>query len=382
MNILILGGDGYLGWSSALKFSKDGHKVTIADNYARRTLAEQTNSAPLLQSPTLTEKSRLAKELLGLKIDVNIMDLSVAENMFQLVRQVKPEAIIHFAEQPSAPYSMRGFNEAQYTLKNNLDVTFNCIWAILEEVPDCHLIKLGTMGEYGTPNIDIKEGWINIDLNGRSDKFLYPRAAGSLYHTTKVLDTDLIWFYTRTHGLRVTDLMQGPVYGILPFEEEIPDILLPHFHYDDIFGTVVNRFLVQAVSNCPLTVYGHGGQTRGYLNLIDTMQCINLALENPVKKGELRILNQFTETFSVNELAQLVQRAAEAMNIDVKIKKQKNPRLEKEDHYYNPENTGLIELGLKPNYMTETVLGGILSMIVKYRDKINQDIIQPRVKWS
>lgn len=382
MNILILGGDGYLGWSAALKFSKDGHKVTVVDNYARRTLAEQTNSAPLLQSYSLTEKSRLAKDFLGLTIEVAILDLSVSENMFQIVRQVKPEAIIHFAEQPSAPYSMRGFSEAQYTLRNNLDVTFNCIWAIMEEVPECHLIKLGTMGEYGTPNIDIKEGWIDIELNGRSDKFLYPRAAGSLYHTTKVLDTDLLWFYTRTHGLRVTDLMQGPVYGISPFEEEIPDVLLPHFHYDDIFGTVINRFLVQAVSNYPLTVYGHGGQTRGYLNLIDTMQCIDLALENPVTEGELRILNQFTETFSVNELAKRVQLAAAAIDIDVKINQLPNPRLEKEDHYYNPENTGFTELGLKPNYMTEPVLERMLRMILKNSDKINRDIIQPRVKWS
>ena len=167
----------------------------------------------------------------------------------------------------------------------------------MEFVPECHVIKLGTMGEYGTPNIDITEGWINITHNGRSDKFLYPRAAGSLYHTTKVLDTDLIWFYTRTSGLRVTDLMQGPVYGISPFNYEIPEKLLPHFHYDDIFGTVVNRFLVQAVAGVPLTVYGNGGQTRGYLNLIDTLQCIDLAARNPAGQGELRILNQFINIF-------------------------------------------------------------------------------------
>ena len=382
MNILILGGDGYLGWSSALKFAKDGHNVTIVDNYAKRVLAEQTKSASLLSRPSLNDRTKLAEELLNIRINVKILDLSNPQNMFDIVGEAKPEAIIHFAEQPSAPYSMRGFTEAQYTLKNNLDVTFNCIWAIMKIAPECHLIKLGTMGEYGTPNIDITEGWIDINYNGRSDKFLYPRAASSLYHTTKVLDTDLIWFYTRTHGLRVTDLMQGPVYGILPFENDIPDILLPHFHYDDIFGTVINRFLVQAVAGHPLTVYGSGGQTRGYLNLIDTLQCINLALQNPTKIGELRILNQFTETFSVNELAERIKAAASELSLDVKIKKIENPRLEKEEHYYNPENTGLLDLGLKPHFLTKPVIKRILTMISDNKEHINKEIIQPRVKWS
>ena len=196
--------------------------------------------------------------------------------MFSIVNEASPETIIHYAEQPSAPYSMKGFREARDTLKNNLDVTFNCIWAVKEIVPAAHIVKLGTMGEYGTPNIDIEEGWLEVNHNGRQENF-YPRAAGSLYHTTKVLDTDLLWFYVRTHNLRVTDLIRGPVYGLVTKESSINQRLMPNFHYDDIFGTVVNRFLVQAVSDVPLTVYGQGGQTRGYLNLNDTLQCVELA---------------------------------------------------------------------------------------------------------
>ena len=210
----------------------------------------------------------------------------------------------------SAPYSMMGYDEARVTLSNNLNATFNAIWAVMRHAPDCHIIKLGTMGEYGTPNIDIEEGWIDIEHKGRRGKFLYPRQGGSLYHTTKIMDTDMLWFYVRIYGLAVTDLMQGPVYGLSTDEADLHPMLVPNFHYDDIFGTVVNRFLVQAVAGIPLTVYGKGGQTRGYLNLRDTLQCIALAAAHPAKKGELRILNQFTETFSINQLAERVQRVA------------------------------------------------------------------------
>jgi UDP-sulfoquinovose synthase len=293
-----------------------------------------------------------------------------------------PDAVIHYAEQPSAPYSMRGFHEAQLTLRNNLGVTFNLIWAILRHKPDCHIVKLGTMGEYGTPNIDIEEGWITIDHKGRKDKFLFPRQSGSLYHTTKVLDTDLLWFYVRTHDLRVTDLMQGPVYGLSTWECESDARLLPNFHYDDIFGTVVNRFLVQAIAGVPLTVYGKGGQTRGYLNLKDTLQCVRLATEHPAAPHELRVFNQFTEQFTVNELADRVQRVGRAMGFPVEIKSIPNPRKEQEDHYYNAAHSALLELGLQPHYMTDEVLAAMIKTILPYRDNIDLAKIMPRVRWS
>jgi UDP-sulfoquinovose synthase len=317
----------------------------------------------------------------GKSIDVKIGDLADHAFMYEVVRTCQPETIIHYAEQPSAPYSMRGFREARETFQNNLDVTFNCIWAVKDLAPNCHIIKLGTMGEYGTPDIDIEEGWIEIEHKGRKDKFLFPRAAGSLYHTTKVLDTDLLWFYVRTYGLKVTDLMQGPVYGLSTPEADIDQRLCPNFHYDDIFGTVVNRFLVQAVAGIPLTVYGAGGQTRGYLNLKDTLQCVRLAAENPAASGELKIFNQLTETFTVNELASRVKTAGAEVGLSVEIKSIPNPRQEKEDHYYNPSHSGLLELGLQPHYMTTETLAVMLDQVMLHKERIVMDRIMPRVSW-
>jgi len=382
MRVLVLGGDGYLGWPTAMEFAAAGHEVTVADNYLRRRIAEATDSEALLPAPSLSERAAIFRAASGHEIAVRIGDLADPDFMFDLVRETAPETIIHYAEQPSAPYSMRGFREARETFRNNLDVTFNCLWAIMEHAPGAHLVKLGTMGEYGTPDIDIEEGWIEVEHKGRRDTFLFPRAAGSLYHTTKVLDTDLLWFYVRTHGLAVTDLMQGPVYGLSTDEADLDPRLAPNFHYDDIFGTVVNRFLVQAVAGIPLTVYGGGGQTRGYLNLRDTLQCVRLAAETPAAPGELRIFNQLTETFTVRELAERVKRAGDAAGLGVRIASIPNPRKEKEEHYYNPVYSGLIELGLRPHYMTDEVLAGMLARIVANRDRIETRRIMPRVRWS
>jgi UDP-sulfoquinovose synthase len=382
MNILILGGDGYLGWPTAMRLAKNGHDVTVVDNYLRRTIAEQTDSNPLISTPNLTRRVEVFRNLTDKNINFKIGDLSDPEFTFAVFKDAMPETIIHYAEQPSAPYSMLGFKQAKQTLDNNLQTTLNCIWATQEIVPDAHIIKLGTMGEYGTPNIDIEEGWIDINHKGRTEKFLYPRAAGSLYHTTKILDTDLLWFYVRTHDLRVTDLMQGPVYGLSTSETELSDELLPNFHYDDIFGTVVNRFVTQAVIGSPLTVFGKGGQTRGYLNLKDTLQCVELATLNKPKKGELRILNQFTETFTVNQLAERVQQAGKDLGLSVSIKSIQNPRKEKEEHYYNPAHSGLLDLGLKPTFMTDEVLKGLMSKIMQYKQNIDPYKIQPRSGWN
>lgn len=382
MTILILGGDGYLGWPTAMHFATQGHEVIVADNYLRRTIAMQTDSEALMPNPNLKKRTEIFEAETGKHIEVEIGDLTEYRFMSRLVEDYQPDAVVHYAEQPSAPYSMKGVEEAQLTLNNNLNVTFNLIQAVLNHAPDCHIVKLGTMGEYGTPNIDIEEGWIDIEHKGRKDTFLFPRAAGSLYHTTKVLDTDLLWFYVRTFDLKVTDLMQGPVYGLSTPESDLNEQLLPNFHYDDIFGTLVNRFLVQAVAGVPLTVYGKGEQVRGYLNINDTLQCIELAVNNPAEEGELKIYNQLTETFSVNDVAEIVKRVGDELNLGVEVQSIPNPRKESEDHYYNPTHTGLLELGLEPHYMTDEVVEGMLREVIKHEDRIDEGKIMPRVKWN
>lgn len=382
MRIMILGGDGYLGWPTTMDLAAKGHEVLTVDNYSRRTIAMQTSSEALIPTPNLEERAKIFQTLTGKEIKVAIGDLKNYSFLERQIKTFQPDAVVHYAEQPSAPYSLKGYEEAHYTLKNNLEVTHNLIWAILKNKPECHIVKLGTMGEYGCPNIDIEEGWLEIEHKGRKDKFLFPRAAGSLYHTTKVLDTDLLWFYVRTYDLKVTDLMQGPVYGLSTAESDLDERLLPNFHYDDIFGTVVNRFLVQAVAGVPLTVYGKGGQVRGYLNLKDTLQCVDLAINNPAGERELKIYNQLTETFSVNQLAESVQKAGKLLDIDVEVKSIPNPRREPEDHYYNPACTGLIDLGLKPHFMTPEVLADMMKLAVKYKDNIDEAKIFPRVKWN
>jgi UDP-sulfoquinovose synthase len=381
MRVLILGGDGYLGWPTAMSLAAKGHNVVTLDNYFRRLAAIETHSNPLFRTPDLTERADLFEAESGHRITAHVADCTDYHQLSEIVKATSPEAIVHYAEQPSAPYSMMGYEQARRTLNNNLNATFNLIWSVLEHVPDCHIIKLGTMGEYGTPDIDIEEGWIEIQHRGRRDNFLYPRQAGSLYHTTKILDTDLLWFYVRLYDLRVTDLMQGPVYGLSTAEADLHPGLLPNFHYDDIFGTAVNRFLVQAVAGVPLTVYGKGGQTRGYLNIKDTLQCIELAMTNPAEKAQLRIMNQFTELFSVRELADRVRRAGRAMGLNVEIKSISNPRREKEEHYYNAHHTALMDLGLEPHPLSDDVIADMLERVMAYRDDIDVGKILPRVRW-
>ena len=362
-------------------FGRQSGLDCVVDNYLRRTIAAQTDSEPLVSAPLLPRRTELFAAVSGKRIRVAIGDCCDHEFLSDIVRDFAPEAIVHYAEQPSAPYSMMGFKEAQATFANNLTATFNVIWTVVQHAPSCHIIKLGTMGEYGTPNIDIEEGWIDIEHKGRKDRFLYPRQAGSLYHTTKVLDTDLLWFYVRLYGLRVTDLMQGPVYGLSTDAVDLHPDLLPNFHYDDIFGTVLNRFLVQAVAGAPLTVYGKGEQTRGYLNIRDTLQCIELAARTSPAGGELRILNQFTETFSVNQLAERVQRCGQRCGLDVAVQQLENPRAEKEEHYYQPARTGFDLLGLKPHPLTDDIVTAMLEKVQTYRERIVTSRIAPRIRW-
>jgi len=382
MKILILGADGYLGWPTAMHLSAEGYDVLAVDNYLRRNLSREECSEPLFDVPNLHRRAELWAKKTGKNISIRIGDLADWDFVAEIFSSYKPDAVIHYAEQPSAPYSMKNRRTASLTFSNNLNVTFNVIQAIHEFVPECHLVKLGTMGEYGTPNIDIEEGWINIEHKGRKEKFLFPRQAGSLYHTTKVLDTDLLWFYVRTWGLRATDLMQGPVYGLETYEAAGDESLYPFLNYDELFGTVINRFMVQAVAGYPLTVYGKGGQTRGYLNIKDTLQCLRLSIENPANQGELRVFNQFVETFSVNDIAAMVQQSGSRLGLNVEIKSLPNPRKELEEHYYNPVHTGLLDLGLKPHLLTNDAMDEMMALIIRYKDSIKTDCIFRDVKWK
>jgi len=382
MRILILGGDGYLGWPTAMHLTAHGHEVAVVDNYLRRRLCREENVEPLFEVPNLHERVAVWERVSGHDIPVFIGDLSQWDFVEEVFKSFTPEGVVHYAEQPAAPYSMLNRRAAMLTLQNNLTVTANVIFAVRRFCPDAQIVKIGTMGEYGTPNIDIEEGWLEVEHKGRKQKFLYPRQASSLYHTTKIMDTDLLWFYVRMWGLRVTDLMQGPVYGLVTYENAEHETLLPFFNYDELFGTVLNRFVVQAVAGYPLTVYGKGEQVRGYLNIKDTLQCVRLSLEKPARQGELRIFNQFVETFSVNQLAEKVREVGRQLGLDVRIQPIDNPRIEAEDHYYNPAHTGLLELGLKPHFLTNEVLADLMERVLRYKDNIKTDAIFRGVKWS
>ena len=393
-HILILGGDGFLGWPTAMYFSQRGYQVTVVDNYMRRNNCQDWDVGMLYPVPSLVERTKIWHELTGKEIKVVIGDLADPEVMRGLFdgrveyrwavnRNFSgiPETVVHYAEQPSAPFSMISYQQANSTIQNNLLVTNNLMFAVRDYARETHIIKLGTMGEYGTPNIDIEEGWLDIEHKGRRGKFLFPRAAGSIYHTTKVMDTDLLWFGVRIWGLKVTDLMQGPVYGIETEESSIDQRLRTFFNYDEIFGTIVNRFITQAVVGYPLTVYGKGGQTRGYLNLNDTLQCVHKSEQTPAKQGELRIFNQMMETFSANDLAEKTTRVGQSLGYDVQIEHLENPRKEMEEHYYNPTYQGLIEIGVEPHYLTDEVMAEIFRSVAQYKDQIRKDIIFRGIKW-
>lgn len=394
MHVLILGADGYLGWPTAMYFSQRGYEVTAVDNYFRRNACTELDVGMLYPVPTLPERARIWAEKTGREIKVFVGDLAEAELMRSLFDgRVTyqwamnpgftgiPDTVIHYAEQPSAPYSLIDYKYANITLQNNLLVTNNLMFAVRDFARDTHIVKLGTMGEYGTPDIDIEEGWLEIEHKGRKGTFLFPRQASSLYHTTKIMDTDLLWFGVRMWDLRVTDLMQGPVYGIETDESVTDDRLKTIFNYDEIFGTILNRFIVQAIIGHPLTVYGEGGQTRGYLNIKDTLQCVHKAAENPPNSGKLDIYNQIMETFSVNQLAEKVRLAGEKLGYKVNIKKIDNPRHEAEEHYYNPTYQGLLDLGVKPHYLTDEFLGSMFLAIGPCRENIRKDVIFRGVTW-
>ncbi len=381
MRILVLGGDGYLGWPTALHLSQRGHEVAVLDNLVRRAYDHELGAHSLTPIRSLHERVAAWRQLTGKVIPIFIGDLCDYGFIEPVMRDFRPDAVVHFGEQRSAPYSMIDRRHAVYTQQNNVIGTLNLLYAIAEIVPDCHLVKLGTMGEYGTPNIDIEEGYITITHKGRTDTLPYPKQPGSFYHLSKVHDSHNMMFCCRIWGLRATDLNQGVVYGVTTPEVQMDERLCTRFDYDAVFGTALNRFLVQAVAGVPLTVYGKGGQTRGFLDIRDTLACVELALLNPAQRGEFRVFNQFTEQFNVAGLAEAVRDAAREFGIDAVIENMPNPRVEKEEHYYNAANTRLLDLGLQPHFLNETLLESVMRIVTQYRDQIRPHLIVPTVNW-
>jgi UDP-sulfoquinovose synthase len=381
MKVLVLGGDGYCGWPTSLHLSDAGHEVVIVDNFVRRTIDHELGAESLTPIADPKERVKAWQEVSGQTIGLEYGDLLDWEFISEVVQRHQPDAIVHYAEQRAAPYSMIDRRHAVYTQHNNVIGNLNVLFAINEYVPDCHLVKLGTMGEYGTPNIDIEEGYIEIEHNGRKDVLPYPKLPGSWYHLTKVHDSANIHFACRIWGLRATDLNQGVVYGTVTPQTERDPRLVNRFDYEDVFGTALNRFCIQAAIGHPLTVYGKGGQTRGFLDIRDTVRCIELAVDNPADRGEFRVFNQFTEQFSVGQLAEMVVDAAGKLGIDARIERLPNPRVEKEEHYYNAKHTGLLDLGLEPHYLGDSLLDSLLNIAIEYRDRVDTDHVMPSVDW-
>jgi UDP-sulfoquinovose synthase len=383
MRILILGGDGYLGWPTAIHFSSRGHQVHCVDNYLRRRAVREQAADSLTPIPlSMQARADAWKEVTGYEIATTEGDVCEWDVVERVFREFQPEVIVHYGEMPSAPYSMKSREHAVFTQYNNVIGTMNVLWAMRDLAPEAHLVKLGTLGEYGTPRIDIEEGFIEIVHEGRSDVLPFPKMPGSLYHASKVHDSTNIQLACRIWGLRATDLHQGVVYGIETDEARLDDRFLTRFDYDEVFGTALNRFCLQAVIGHPLTVYGRGGQTRGFINVVDTVQCVELATLNPAESGEYRVFNQFTERFSLLDLAELVQRAGLEYGLDVHVEHIENPRVEAEEHYYNPKHTKLLDLGLKPHNLSETLIESMFGVIERYSGRVIPDVIMPKTTWA
>jgi UDP-sulfoquinovose synthase len=381
MKVAVLGGDGYCGWATALYLSNKGHSVAIVDNFCRRQWDHELGVQTLTPIRPLSDRLRVWQELTGNIIQLFTGDVMEYDFLSAVIQDFEPEAVVHFAEQRSAPYSMIDRKHAVFTQVNNVVGTLNLLFALREFQPDCHLIKLGTMGEYGTPNIDIEEGYITIEHNGRKDTVPYPKQPGSFYHLSKVHDSHNIMFTCKAWGLRATDLNQGVVYGTLTDEVALDEALINRFDYDEVFGTVLNRFCVQAAIGHPLTVYGKGGQTRGFLDIRDTVRCVEIACLNPAAQGECRVFNQFTEQFSVLDLAHIVQTAGARLGLTVRVDHIADPRVEAQEHYYNAKHSKLIELGLEPHLLSDSLLDSLMNVAMKYRDRIDPTVMLPRVNW-
>ncbi|HET7589328.1 MAG TPA: NAD-dependent epimerase/dehydratase family protein [Solirubrobacterales bacterium] len=382
MRILILGGDGYLGWPTALRFSARGHEVSVVDNFSRRRWHTEHGTASLTPVRELDERIAAWREVSGEQIRSYVGAVEDGDFLDEVVAETKPEAVVHYGQQASAPFSMLSRERAVETQHANVIGNLNLLFAMRDHVPDAHLVKLGTMGEYGQPDIDIEEGYITVQHKGREDTLPYPKLPGSLYHCSKVHDSTNIHFACRTWGLRATDLNQGVVYGVETEETARDERLVTRFDYDELFGTVLNRFCVQAVIGHPLTVYGAGHQTRGFLNIRDTLACVELAALNPAERGEFRVFNQFTEQFSVMELAELVKEAGDHLGYSVEVQHYDNPRVEKEEHYYNAIHTKLLDLGLQPTLLGEELVESILHAIERHKGRVIDSAIEPKTRWN
>lgn len=383
MKILILGMDGYIGWSLALRQLSLGNEVCGVDNYSRRKSVEEVGSWSATPILAMSKRLDILRKEYGDKVQFyegNLIDPSFTNDV---IARFKPDAIIHLAEQPSAPYSMIDQEHTVYTQHNNVIGTLNVLYAIKNSSPKAHLIKLGTMGEYGTPELDIAEGFMEVEFRGKKAMIPYPRFAGSWYHWSKVHDSNNTMFACKLWNIRSTDIMQGVVYGTRT-REITENSKLTRFDFDEVFGTVINRYCSQAVIGHPLTVYGKGGQTRGFLALEDSIQCISILIENPPKPGEYRVVNQFDQQYSVAELAERVKRMGDKKGLNVDIQKIDNPRLEKEEHYYKADHEHLRNLGFKPTRHIDDEIGIMLDDLMVYRDRIEarKDSIIKVVKWN
>jgi UDP-sulfoquinovose synthase len=379
--VMVVGGDGYCGWATALHLSRLGYEITIVDNLIRR----HWDATHLLDSliPIAPIDRRIAawERVSGKSIGLHVIDVREYAPLAAAIESFRPDTIVHFGQQRSAPFSMIDREHAVLTQVGNVTGTLNILFAMRDIVPNAHLVKLGTMGEYGTPNIDIEEGYIEIEHNGRKDVLPFPKQPGSFYHLSKVHDSDNIAFASRVWNLRATDLNQGVVYGLSDETAAHPD-LANRFDYDALFGTVLNRFCVEAVAGHPLTVYGAGGQTRSFIDLRDTVACLELSIANPPAPGRLQVFNQFTEIFSVFDLAERVQRVARARGIACAIEHRENPRIEREAHYYQAKNTSLLGLGLQPHLLDDRTIETMLDIAAAHRGRISPALIPPHVGWD
>lgn len=385
MRIFVAGIDGYLGWSLALYLGARGHEVGGADNFFRRQWVEEMGSWSATPIPPMQDRVRAFKKRFGRELPFWNGDLREYPLVEQMIKEFQPDALVHLGECPSAPYSMVDVQHAVFVQTNNIVTTFNLLFAIRDLRPNCHLVKLGTMGEYGTPDIDIPEGFFEIEFRGRRDTLPFPRQAGSWYHWSKVHGSNNIMFACRNWGLRATDVMQGVVFGTRIDEIGDEPALLSRFDFDQCFGTAVNRYCAQAVIGHPLTLFGKGGQRRGFLPLRDSMQCLTLALENPPQRpGEYRVFNQFEEVYDLISLAQKVQKVAREMELKVEIVRLENPRKELEEHYYRPDHKHLFDLGYKPSRDVEAELRIMLGDLARYRDRIDarRDVLIPDIRWN
>ncbi|MEB3252474.1 MAG: NAD-dependent epimerase/dehydratase family protein [Cyanobacteriota bacterium] len=381
MKVLVIGGDGYCGWATALYLSNRGYEVGILDSLVRRHWDAQLLIETLTPISPIQARLQRWKDLTGKHIELYIGDINDYTFLERSMLTFAPDAVVHFGEQRSAPFSMIDREHAVLTQANNVLGNLNLLYALRDHFPDCHLVKLGTMGEYGTPNIDIEEGYITIEHNGRKDTLPYPKQPGSFYHLSKVHDSHNIHLACKIWGLRATDLNQGVVYGVLTEETGMDELLINRLDYDGIFGTALNRFCIQAAVGHPLTVYGKGGQTRAFLDIRDTVRCVEIALGNPANSGEFRVFNQFTEMFSVGDLAMMVKKAGTTLGLNVDVDYLDNPRVEAEDHYFNAKNTNLLDLGLQPHYLSDSLLDSLLNFAVKYQGRVDQAQILPKVSW-